>query len=223
MDVTSVLAAYRRHAPYYDAVFGVLLGPGRQRTVKIANRLPGPRVLEVGVGTGLSLPRYRRDLRITGIDLSPEMLDIARRRVRSRRLAHVAAILEMDAEDLRFADNSFDLVVAMYVASVVPNPERLISEIQRVCRPNGDILIANHFAEPNGLRGKVERGLAPLSKKLGWRPDFPIDSVLSAGSLEVVDVHRVAPLGLFTILQCRNAKPRVNGHDSRSYMSLPLA
>jgi phosphatidylethanolamine/phosphatidyl-N-methylethanolamine N-methyltransferase len=206
MDMDSVLAAYRRHAPYYDAVFGLLLGPGRQRTVRLVNDLRGPKVLEVGVGTGLSLPHYRSDLRLTGIDISPDMLRIARRRVTERGLANVDAIVEMDAEDLRFDDSSFDIVIAMYVASVVPSPARMVREIQRVCRPGGDIVIVNHFAEEGGLRGRVERKLAPLSKKLGWRPDFAIESVLSAGTLEVLNVDRAAPLGLFTILHCRNAK-----------------
>jgi phosphatidylethanolamine/phosphatidyl-N-methylethanolamine N-methyltransferase len=206
MDLQSVLNAYRRHAPYYDAVFGLLLGPGRQRTVDWANRLPGKRLLEVGVGTGLSLPHYRPDLRITGIDISPEMLRLARRRARQRHLTNVDALLEMDAECLDFPDDSFDLAIAMYVASVVPNPRRMIAEVQRVCRTDGHILIVNHFAEENGLRGKVERKLAPLSRKLGWRPDFPIQSVLSSGTLEILAADRAAPFGLFTILHCRNAK-----------------
>lgn len=206
MDMVSVLAAYRRHAPYYDAVFGLLLGPGRQRTVRLVNKLQGPRVLEVGVGTGLSLPHYRSDLRVTGIDISPEMLRIARRRVAERGVGNIDAVLEMDAEELRFPDDSFDIVIAMYVASVVPSPARMVREIQRVCRPDGDIVIVNHFAEEGGLRGTVERKLAPLSKKLGWRPDFAIESVLSAGTLEVLNVDRAAPLGLFTVLRCRNAK-----------------
>ena len=206
MDLHSVLTAYRRHAPYYDAVFGMLLAPGRSRTVGLANQLPGQRVLEVGVGTGLSLPHYRDDFRVTGIDVSPEMLDIARRRVAEQNLQNVEALLEMDAEQLSFSDNSFDLVIAMYVASVVPDPKAMVAEIQRVCRPGGDILIVNHFAEETGLRGVVERKLAPWSKKLGWRPHFLLDHVLDSSTLEVLDTGRAAPLGLFTILQCRNAK-----------------
>jgi phosphatidylethanolamine/phosphatidyl-N-methylethanolamine N-methyltransferase len=207
MDMQSVLDAYRRQAPIYDAVFGVLLGPGRQRTVQIANTLPAGRLLEVGVGTGLSLPHYRREFRITGIDVSPDMLRQARKRVRERGLGNVEGLYEMDAENLEFADDSFDIVIAMYVASVVPNPDRLVAEVQRVCRPDGHVLIVNHFAEAGGLRGSVERKLAPLSKKLGWRPDFELEAVLSAGTLEVTRTHRAPPLGLFTILECRNRKP----------------
>ena len=175
MDIESVRSAYRRHAPYYDAVFGILLHPGRRRTVQLANQVAGARVLEVGVGTGLSLARYRRDLRIVGIDVSTEMLRQARRRVSAKGLKHVEALLDMDAENLKFPDDSFDTVIAMYVASVVPNPDRLLAEIQRVCKPDGQILIVNHFAKPNGLRGRLVRGLSIWSKKLGWRPDFALD------------------------------------------------
>jgi len=217
MDLESVLDAYRRHAPYYDAVFGVLLHPGRKQTVLLANQVAGKRVLEVGVGTGLSLPSYRSDLSIVGIDVSDEMLLQARQRVAQRGLRNVEELLNMDAENLSFADDSFDTVIAMYVASVVPHPDRLLQEIQRVCRPGGQILIVNHFAEQGGLRGAIEKRMAGLSKKLGWRPDFALKPFLEAGTLEVVSSRRAAPFGLFTILQCRNQKLAVrskgmNGH-----------
>ena len=206
MDLPSVLSAYRRHAPYYDAVFGVLLGPGRVATVKLANTLTGKKVLEVGVGTGLSLPRYRKDIRITGIDISTEMLDIARKRVAEKRISNVDALYEMDAEQLDFQDNSFDTVIAMYVASVVPNPGKMLSEMQRVCRPGGDVLIVNHFAEDGGLRGAIERKMAPMSKKLGWRPDFELEPFLETGKLKVLSRTSAPPLSLFTILRCHNEK-----------------
>ncbi len=206
MDIQSVLTAYRRQAPFYDAVFGVLLGPGRRQTVRLANRLAGRQILEVGVGTGLSLPAYRPEKHITGIDLSPDMLRIAEDRVTDQGLDNVDGLLLMDAEQLSFPDNSFDTVIGMYIASVVPNPARMVAEMQRVCRPDGDILIVNHFAETGGIRGTVEKWLGPLSNKLGWRPDFKIESVLKPGSLEVQARHQTAPFGLFTILQCRNGK-----------------
>lgn len=211
MDLESVLDAYRRHAPYYDAVFGVLLHPGRQQTVKLANRVASGRVLEVGVGTGLSLSGYRDDLTIVGIDVSEEMLKIARRRVAQKGLRNVESLLRMDAENLDFADDSFDTIAAMYVASVVPHPERFVSEMQRVCRPGGQILIVNHFAEEGGIRGSIEKKLVPLSRKLGWRPDFEMEPFLRGTQLEIVGSRRAAPLGLFTVLHCRNAKPASAG------------
>ena len=206
LDIDAVRSAYRRHAPYYDAVFGILLNPGRQRTVQLANRVAGKRVLEVGVGTGLSLASYRRDLSITGIDISDEMLRQARRRVGGKKLRHVEALFNMDAENLTFADDSFDTVIAMYVASVVPHPDRLLAEIQRVCKPGGQILIVNHFAETRGLRGRLVRSLSGWSKKLGWRPDFTLEPFLRNARLDLLDKQRAAPFGLFTILHCRNAK-----------------
>jgi phosphatidylethanolamine/phosphatidyl-N-methylethanolamine N-methyltransferase len=124
----------------------------------------------------------------------------------------------MDAEHLEFPDDSFDTVIAMYVASVVPHPDRLLHEIQRVCKPGGQILIVNHFAKPRGLRGHLERRLSRLSKKLGWRPDFALDPFLRSGSLEIVEIQRAAPLGLFTVLHCRNAKP--TGTDSVTHRQL---
>jgi len=205
MDLQAVKNAYRRHAPYYDAVFGVLLGPGRRQTVALANKAAKRRVLEVGVGTGLSLPQYRRDLRVVGIDISRDMLEIARRRVAAERLSHVEALHEMDAENLAFEDGSFDTVCAMYVASVVPNPERLMRELQRVCKPGGTVLIVNHFAEPKGIRALFTRRLAALSDRLGWRPDFLLEPFMAHGTLQVLHRETAPPFGLFTILQCRNS------------------
>lgn len=208
MDQQSILVAYKRQAPFYDAVFGTLLGPGRRSTVQLANRIAptGAHLLEVGVGTGLSLPRYRRDLKITGIDLSADMLEQARARVRDKKLNHVQGLIRMNAEAMEFEDNRFDVVCAMYVASVVPHPDRLIAEIERVCRPGGQVLIVNHFAETGGLRGWAERKLAPFSAKIGWRPDFTFEELLANAKLEIIQKQRSAPLGLFTVLQAVNKK-----------------
>ncbi|HUN52335.1 MAG TPA: class I SAM-dependent methyltransferase, partial [Candidatus Sulfotelmatobacter sp.] len=190
--------------------------PGRQRTVQIANRVAGRRVLEVGVGTGLSLASYRRDLSVTGIDISDEMLRQARRRVAAKQLRHVEALYNMDAENLAFADDSFDTVIAMYVASVVPHPDRLLAEVQRVCKPDGQILIVNHFAETRGLRGRLVRSLSRWSTKLGWRPDFTLEPFLRHGRLDVLETERAAPFGLFTILLCRNAKRDGSRHPDKT-------
>jgi phosphatidylethanolamine/phosphatidyl-N-methylethanolamine N-methyltransferase len=179
MQIESVKAAYRRYAAVYDAVFGPVLQPGRKALVQALGLRPGDRVLEVGVGTGLSLPLYPREVRLTGIDVSREMLEKARARVARGRLANVEALLEMDAERMSFADASFDKVVAMYVVSVVERPDRLLRELHRVCRPDGEIFLVNHVRSDNRFVAAVEKALAPLSDKIGFRPDFELRDMVS--------------------------------------------
>jgi phosphatidylethanolamine/phosphatidyl-N-methylethanolamine N-methyltransferase len=178
MQIEAVKAAYRRYSGFYDALFGPVLQPGRRALLDALELKPGDRVLEVGVGTGISLPLYPRDVRITGIDVSREMLDKARTRVARRKLANVEALLEMDAEAMTFPDASFDKVVAMYVVSVVAQPARLLEELHRVCRPDGEIFIVNHFQSENRFIGAVEKALAGFSAQLGFRPDFALREVL---------------------------------------------
>lgn len=204
MDAVSIRAAYRRYAGFYDRVFGTLLASGRHAAVAWLNRRGGLRILEVGVGTGLSLSDYRKDNRVVGIDLSTDMLKVAQERVARENLAHVEGLLEMDAGKLAFADGCFDVVVAMYVMTVVPDPQGTMAELERVCKPGGDIVIVNHFAAPRpGIRRTVENWLAPLSKKLGWRPDFTLESLLHGSPLAVQSVETVPPFGLFSLLHCR--------------------
>ena len=208
MQIESVKAAYRRYAAVYDAVFGPVLQPGRKAVVQALRLRAGERVLEVGVGTGLSLPLYPRDVKITGIDVSREMLEKARRRVARRRLVNVEALLEMDAETMSFADASFDKVVAMYVVSVVERPARLLEELHRVCRPEGEIFIVNHLRSENTVLGAVEKSLARFSDKLGFHPDFELRDLLN-GSQQVSEVARINLL--WKVLRVRNgiAHPRL--------------
>ncbi|HTZ71895.1 MAG TPA: class I SAM-dependent methyltransferase [Acetobacteraceae bacterium] len=200
LNLDAVRAAYQRHAGTYDQVFGALTAPGQRRAVAAVNALPGRDVLEVGVGTGLALPRYARDKRITGIDLSAHMLARARARVASRRLTNVAALLELDAEDTGLPAASFDIAVAMFVASVVPHPDRLLGELRRLVRPGGHILFVNHFSAANGLRLAIERGLAPLAHKLGWHPDFPVDALLPTADIARATFTPAPPFGIFTLV-----------------------
>ncbi len=204
LDAEAVRAAYRRWAGVYDLVFGGVSAFGRRRAVEVVNALPGTHVLEVGVGTGLALPHYAPAKRITGIDLSAEMLDLARTRVRDTGLANVEGLHEADAEATGFEDGSFDIAVAMFVASVVPNPRRLLAEMRRVVRPGGQLLFVNHFAAERGPRWWVERALAPASRKLGWHPDFSRDALLPLADQAGSDFASVPPLGLFTLVRVPN-------------------
>jgi phosphatidylethanolamine/phosphatidyl-N-methylethanolamine N-methyltransferase len=180
MHIEAVKTAYRRYARIYDVVFGAVLQPGRRAVMEALKLRPGDRVLEVGVGTGISLPLYPRDVRITGIDVSREMLEKARARVARARLANVDALLEMDAEAMAFPDASFDKVVAMYVVSVVPRPTKLLEELHRVCRPDGEIFIVNHFQSENPVMGRLERALAGFSSQIGFNPDLDLRELVPA-------------------------------------------
>jgi phosphatidylethanolamine/phosphatidyl-N-methylethanolamine N-methyltransferase len=204
LDEAAVRDAYRRWAAIYDASFGGISSFGRRHIIADINQLPGKRVLEVGVGTGLALPLYHPSKRVTGIDLSAEMLARARSKVAAQKLAHVDALLEMDAESTSFPDGSFDIAVAMFVASVVPNPRRLLGEMRRVVRPGGHIMFVNHFAAERGPRWWVEWALAPASRRLGWHPDFAMGALLSAEERREAQVRPMAPFGLFTLVQLPN-------------------
>jgi phosphatidylethanolamine/phosphatidyl-N-methylethanolamine N-methyltransferase len=200
MDEDNIKSAYRRWAPVYDHTFGVVASEGRKHAVKMINKSTG-RVLEVGVGTGLSLPAYNSNLEIVGIDLSKEMLDKARDRVSDEALANVTGLHEMDATNLEFPDQSFDTVVAMFVMTVVPDPEKVMRELSRVCRPGGDVLIVNHFSTEEGVRGWVERRMAPFGDKLGWRPVFDVDRVMVCDDLKLVEKRGLRPMGIFTMMR----------------------
>jgi len=206
MDLQDTLRTYRLFSGSYDFVFGPVFHPGRKAAVRIANNRPGQRILEVGVGTGLSLPHFRRDARVTGIDVSAEMLARARRRVERRKLAQVEALIEMDAEATSFPDDSFDAVLALYVASVVPNPARFAAEMRRVCKPGGAIVIVNHFTSENPVMRFIEKRLAPLAGKIGFHADFPLEPFLAASGLTVRETRPSNLFGYWKLLRCVNAK-----------------
>jgi len=202
LDEASVRAAYSRWAPVYDWVFGKVFDAGRRAAVEVINRRSG-RLLEVGVGTGLTLPRYGSHLSVTGIDLSPEMLAVAKKRVADEKIAAVEALLEMDATRLAFPDASFDTVAVMYTITVVPHPDAVMAEVERVLKPGGEALIVSHFASESGLYALIEGWLTPFTKRIGWRPDFPISRILGRPGLETVEIGRLGILGLFTVARLR--------------------
>jgi phosphatidylethanolamine/phosphatidyl-N-methylethanolamine N-methyltransferase len=205
MEIEAIRAAYRRYARIYDAVFGPILHPGRKQIIDALNCRPGDAILEVGVGTGLSLPLYRDDVKVTGIDISTEMLEKARARVNEGSLSQVQAVLEMDAEDLRFPDSNFDKVVAMYVVSVVSDPSRVVEEMRRVCKPGGEIFIVNHFRARNPVIRVLEGLLSPLAKLVGFHPDLALEDLLEKTRLDVVETRSANLFGYWKVLRCRSS------------------
>ena len=207
MELHDTLRTYRLFAGSYDVVFGPIFHPGRKAAVEVANDRPNQRILEVGVGTGLSLPHFRKDARVTGIDVSKEMLAKARRRVERDRLKQVEALQEMDAEMMSFEENAFDAVLALYVASVVPNPARFAAEIRRVCIPGGTIVVVNHFMSDNPPMRFIEKRLAPLAGKIGFHADFALDNFLRVSRLQVREMRPSNLFGYWKLLRCVNVKP----------------
>lgn len=199
MDLDAVKNSYARWAPVYDATFGKITHAGRRAAVAHINARGGE-VLEVGVGTGLSLETYNSALRVTGMDYSEDMLRKARARVAKLGLDHVAELRQMDARSLEFPDASFDTVAAMHVLSVVPEPERVMAEIARVLRPGGQVVITNHFRHERGVWAGLARAAAPLERVLGWHSDFEIDTVLQDSRLHVVTRRDLPPMGMMTFL-----------------------
>ncbi len=199
-----VAAAYGRWAPVYDVVFGPVFRHGRRAAVAAAERIGG-RILEVGVGTGLSLTDYSKANRIVGIDISRPMLAKARQRVEKRGLDHVEAITVMDAEHLDFAEASFDTVVAQYVVTAIPHPEKALDEFVRVVRPGGEIILTSRIGAETGVRGNVEKMLMPMASRLGWRTEFPWARyerwAERSPAVRLIDKHPLPPFGHFFLIR----------------------
>jgi phosphatidylethanolamine/phosphatidyl-N-methylethanolamine N-methyltransferase len=206
----SVQKAYKRYAHYYDLLFGAVFHPGRQAAIECLQCQPENRILEVGVGTGLSLSIYPENVKVVGIDLSEDMLARARTKVHNEELDHVEALLQMDAQQMSFPDDSFDKVVAMYVASVVPDVEKFVEEIRRVCKPGGTIIFLNHFENKNPIIKKLEAWIQPLAKYLGFHPDFPLDEFLQRTGFQVKETIPVNFLDYWTVLVGENDKPKIH-------------
>jgi phosphatidylethanolamine/phosphatidyl-N-methylethanolamine N-methyltransferase len=196
--------AYARWAPVYDLVFGKVFDRGRRASIAAAERIGG-RILEVGVGTGLSLPDYSSQNRIVGIDISAPMLRKAQERVAAQRLTNVEALAVMDAAHLALDDASFDVVVAQYVITAVPDPEATLDEFVRVLRPGGEIVLVNHIGAETGPRAVFEQCFAPVARRLGWRPEFRFGRLAGwaarRGDVSVVENRPVTPLGHFSLIR----------------------
>ncbi len=203
-DKVTVAKAYARWAPVYDLVFGAVFDRGRRASIAAAERTGG-HILEVGVGTGLSLPNYSRTSRLTGIDLSAPMLRKAKARATEHRLTNVSGLAVMDAQHLGFRDSVFDVVVAQYVITTVPDPEATLDEFVRVVKPGGEIILMNHLGADGGWRSWSEQGFAPLARRLGWRPEFRWERLAHwaarHGGVRVVERRTMPPLGHFSLIR----------------------
>ena len=207
LDRDTIEKAYARWAPVYDLVFGRVFEQGRQATIEAAELHLGPgggRILEVGVGTGISLLSYSRSNRLVGIDISAPMLRRAQDRVIEHGLSNVEALCVMDAKHLALPDASFDVVVAQYVITAVPDPEATLDEFVRVLKPGGEIILVNHLGAESGFRRAFEQGFSPIARRLGWSPEFPwarLTAWADRAGFRVIERRPMPPMGHFSLIR----------------------
>ncbi|MFL2568899.1 MAG: class I SAM-dependent methyltransferase [Gammaproteobacteria bacterium] len=207
MDQNSIIKSYKRVSSIYDLTFGQVFRPGQKAIIKKMDCIESDNVLEIGIGTGSSLQYYPKETKVVGIDISPDMLEVAKKRIVKDKIQN-KHILLMNGERLSFPDNSFDKVVGMYVVSVTQNPQILVEEMKRVCKNDGDIYIVNHFStEQDNLFVKMfEKGLMPVSKILGWKPYFPFDEFNAYANLDVLEMSKVNLFNYWNIIHASNNK-----------------
>ena len=196
-----VEAVYDKLSIVYDLTFGPTLHPGRLQAIERMNIQAGERVLEVGVGTGINLALYPREATVTGIDFTDAMLEKARERAAKKDAAPVK-LLQMDAADLKFADNSFDIVYAPYLISVVPDPVKVAQEMHRVCRPGGRVIILNHFLSPNRFLSRIERMISPATIHIGFKSDLDLPAFLAQADLKPVSIEKVNWPKIWSLVTC---------------------
>ena len=218
LDNATIAKAYAHWAPVYDLVFGAVFDHGRKAASAAAQRVGG-RILEVGVGTGISLPDYAPEHRVVGVDLSEPMLRKAQERVAARRCRNVEALAVMDAQRLGFADAAFDVVVAQYVITVVPDPEATLDEFARVVRPGGEIILVNHIGAEAGLRRDFEQWFSPVARRLGWHLEFPWGRLAGwaerRDGVRVVERRPMPPLGHFSLVRFERTAADAREGDAR--------
>ena len=207
MDQNSIIKSYKRVSSFYDLTFGQVFRPGQKAIIKKMDCVESDNVLEIGIGTGSSLQYYPKETKVVGIDISPDMLEVAKKRIVKDKI-HNKHILLMNGERLSFPDNSFDKVVGMYVVSVTQNPQVLVEEMKRVCKNDGDIYIVNHFSteQDNPFVKMFEKGLMPISKILGWKPYFPFDEFNAYANLDVLEMSKVNLFNYWNIIHASNNK-----------------
>lgn len=201
---------YSEFAPLYDRVFGKIFYSRLERVIEDLDIPPGAQVLEVGAGTGTSFPAYPIHCNVTGVDLAPDMLARARQKIEDHGWSHLK-VMEMNALDLKFADNSFDYVMAFHVVTVVPDPVRMVAEAKRVCKSSGKIVIVNHFTSDKPVLGSLTKAIDPLTRWLGWRTDLQLKPFIESTGLTIEKVYKLNKSSLYTVVLARK---EVNGHSS---------
>ena len=201
---------YSEFAPFYDRVFGKMFYNRLERVIEDLDIPPGAQVLEVGAGTGTSFPAYPTHCNVTGVDLAPDMLARARQKIEENGWGHLK-VMEMNALDLKFPDNSFDFVMAFHVVTVVPDPVLMIAEAKRVCKPSGKIVIVNHFTSDVPVLGSLTKAMDPLTRWLGWRTDLQLKPFIAATGLTVEKVFKINKNSLYTVVLARK---ETNGRRS---------
>ena len=201
VETDFVAGVYEKLASVYDWIFGPTLHPGRLQAMQRMAIAPDDRILEVGVGTGINLSLYPRDCAVTGIDLSDSMLEKAHDRVAEKAMRNVR-LLQMDATSLSFPDDSFDIVYAPYLISVVPDPVAVAREMRRVCRPGGRIIILNHFRSSNPVMSWGERMLSPFTVHIGFKSDLDLPAFLAQAGLQPVSIEKVNIPRIWSLVTC---------------------
>ncbi len=202
VGVEYIEKVYNRYSRFYDLIFGPVFQSGRDLAPVLLDLRPGMDLLEVGIGTGLSLGTLPTHVNITGIDLSEKMLEQAAKRVRTKFPRHKVRLLRMDATRLEFPDNSFDRVLAAYFISTVPDPLQVISEMKRVCRPGGYLVFLNHFRHENPIVGTLEKWLSPMFCRIGFRTDLDVRTLMEESGLRIDVLEPIDFLGHWKAVRC---------------------
>jgi len=205
LELESIKKIYAGYSNVYDVIFKSFFYPRIKHAIHSMGIMHGDRILDVGVGTGLSLPLFPRHCKVVGIDLSSAMLKKARQKIKKLNLDHIE-LLEMDAMNLNFPDNAFDKVLISHVVSVVPDPYRVMSEVKRVCKKGGRIVIINHFKSKNKVMAGMEKIFNPVSKRIGWISDLCLDEFIENANLKVDRKYKLKKIDLWHVIFATNNK-----------------